>query len=202
MNRPDAILFDMDGVLVNSIDGWYQALKDVFNRHLNRELDREVFVQNFWGRDIREIFSDVGLNLEVGPFCDTVYASHADVVRIFPETTTCLKELISYRKAVITNTPESCARRILQTREIEGYFEAIVTSDKVKRAKPAPAIVYEACRILGVNAKKTLLVGDHEFDMQAGRAAGCTVVGIGVDGDYTLDRLAGLSDVVKIEEAR
>lgn len=73
----------------------------------------------------------------------------------------CLERLNSYRKAVITNTPESCARRILQTGGIEGYFEAIVTSDKVKHGKPDPAIIYEACRILVVDPAMTLLVGDH-----------------------------------------
>jgi HAD superfamily hydrolase (TIGR01509 family) len=202
MNKLRAILFDMDGVLVNSIDSWHQALRDVFNRHLNRNLDKEEFVRDFWGRDLRDIFSEIGLNLEIGPFCNNIYEAYADAVRIFPDTKACLERLNSYRKAVITNTPESCARRILQTGGIEGYFEAIVTSDKVKHGKPDPAIIYEACRILAVDPAMTLLVGDHEFDMQAGRSAGCTVVGIGVEGDYTLERLEGLFDIVITEETR
>jgi HAD superfamily hydrolase (TIGR01509 family) len=202
MNKPDALLFDMDGVLVNSIDSWHQALRAVFKYHLNRDLGKEEFVRDFWGRDVRDIFKDIGLDLDVGSFCNTVYDAHADEVRIFPETKACLERLNSYRKAVITNTPESCARRILDTGGIGGFFEAIVTSDKVKRAKPDPAIVYEACRILEVDPPKTLLIGDHAFDMEAGRAAGCTVVGIGVEGDYTLDRLGELTDIVDVEATR
>jgi HAD superfamily hydrolase (TIGR01509 family) len=197
MNKPQAILFDMDGVLINSIDAWYQALRAVFNHYLNRRLEKEEFVREFWSRDIRDIFSEVGLNLEIGRFCESVYEEYADAVQIFPDTKACLEQLYSYQKAVITNTPESCARRILQIGGIEGYFEAVVSSDQMKRGKPDPAIVYEACRILKVNPAEVLLVGDHKFDMQAGRAAGCTVVGIGVEGDYTLEKLRDLLDIVK-----
>jgi len=201
MNKPAAVLFDMDGVLVDSVDFWYHALREIFDRYLQRELDKEEFVEKYWGRETREIFSEMGIDLEIGPFCEKICSTRGESIRVFPHTKACLESLSSYRKAVITNAPALCARRILTAAGLEGYFEAIVTSDQVKRSKPDPAIIFEACRILNVEPTKTWLVGDHGLDMQAGRAAGCTVVGIGVEGDYTLDSLGELADIVETTEA-
>lgn len=195
--QPKALLFDMDGVLVDSMDSWYHALKGIFDRELNRDLDREAFGEKYWGRDLQSIFQEIGLALNIGDFCTHVYNQHTDAIKIFPDTKDCLASLKGYKKAVITNTPQECTHQILTKFSIDSYFDTVLTSDEVAKAKPDPAIALKACDALRVQPGEAWLIGDHRFDMQAGRAAGCTTVGIGVEGDYTLDRLSGLSDLLR-----
>ena len=73
--------------------------------------------------------------------------------------------------------------------KLKKYFKAIVTVDDVKRGKPAPDMVIKACRILKVNPKNTILIGDSKNDMAAGRRAGCISVGYGINGDYKISSL-------------
>jgi phosphoglycolate phosphatase len=103
-----------------------------------------------------------------------------------------LRALASYKKAVITNTPTDCARQILEKFHIQQYFEAIVTSDDVVKSKPDPEIVFKACERLGVDVKTVLLIGDTESDVKAGREAGCTVVGLNIPADITIQKLSEL----------
>jgi len=79
---------------------------------------------------------------------------------------------------------------------IDRYFDAIVTVDDVSRGKPSPEIVLKACDFLKVNPKDVLLIGDTDSDVKAGKTAGCTVVGVKIDADYTINSLSELTDIL------
>ncbi len=194
--QPSAILFDMDGVLVDSLDSWWKALNSALKKFKHQELTRNEFIETYWGHDLRANLKRLKLNPKVAPFCNITYGDHLDYIRIYPDTKSALKQLVSYKKAVITNTPTDCARQILKKFDITQYFEAIITSDDVLKAKPDPEIVFTACKRLGVTPKNALLVGDTESDVKAGRAAGCIVIGLNIDADLTIQRLSELTDLV------
>lgn len=189
---PSAILFDMDGVLVDSLDAWWKALNSALQRFKHQEITRDEFSKTYWGHDLKANLRRLHLNPEVAKFCNITYGNHLDSVTIYPETKDVLKSLVSYKKAVITNTPSDCAWQILRKFHIEQYFEEIITSDDVIRSKPDPEIVCKACKRLGVDVTTVLLVGDTESDVKAGRAAGCTVVGLSIPADITIQRLSEL----------
>jgi HAD superfamily hydrolase (TIGR01509 family) len=195
--RPSAILFDMDGVLIDSLDSWWQALNDALKMCKHQEITRDEFIGTYWGHDLKENLKRLGLRPEVAPFCNITYGTHLDSVRIYPDTTRTLQQLTAYKKAIITNTPMDCAQQILNKFRIAQYFEEIVTSDDVQKAKPDPEIVFVACEHLGVNPSTVFLVGDTDSDVKAGRAAGCTVVGLKVDADITIQRLAELPGLLR-----
>jgi HAD superfamily hydrolase (TIGR01509 family) len=192
---PSAILFDMDGVLVDSLDSWWKALNSALKRFKHQEITRGEFMKIYWGHDLKANLKRLQLNPEVAQFCNITYGDHLDYVKIYPDTKSTLRRLASYKKAVITNTPTDCARQILKKFKIEQYFKEIITSDDVAKAKPDPEIVLKACERLGVDAKTVVLVGDTESDVNAGRAAGCTVVGLNIDADITIQRLFDLADL-------
>ncbi|MBE3121775.1 MAG: HAD family hydrolase [Thermoplasmata archaeon] len=194
--QPSAILFDMDGVLVDSLDSWWKALNSALKKFKHQELTRDEFIETYWGHDLRANLKRLKLNPKVAPFCNITYGDHLDYIRIYPDTKSALKQLVSYKKAVITNTPTDCVRQILKKFDITQYFEAIITSDDVLNAKPDPEIVFAACKQLGVTPKTALLVGDTESDVKAGRAAGCIVIGLNIDADITIQRLSELTDLV------
>ncbi|OYT58509.1 hypothetical protein B6U70_00405 [Euryarchaeota archaeon ex4484_162] len=68
----------------------------------------------------------------------------------------------------------------------------------VKNGKPDPEIVLKACKDLNVNPSKVVLVGDTLSDIKAGREAGCTVVGVKVDGDFTIKDISELTKIIEI----
>ncbi len=108
-----------------------------------------------------------------------------------------LSLLDSYPKAVVTNTPRACTSQILNTYGLSAFFESIVTSDMVERGKPHPDMLLKACADLSVPIGSCLLVGDTKIDVEAGRNAGCPVVGIGVEGDMTIQSLSELPLALK-----
>jgi len=189
---PSALLFDMDGVLIDSLDSWWQALNDALRKFNHKEITREEFIATYWGHDLKANLKRLGLNPEVAPFCNLTYGNHIDAIRIYPDTQQTLQHLTTYRKAIITNTPTDCTRQILRRFHIAHYFEEIVTSDDVKKAKPDPEIIFMACTHLGVDPQTVFLIGDTDSDVKAGRAAGCTVVGLRIPADITIQRLAEL----------
>ena len=194
--QPSAILFDMDGVLVDSLDSWWKALNSALEKFKHQELTRDEFIETYWGHDLKANLKRLKLNPQVAPFCNITYGDHLDYIKIYPDTKRTLKQLASYRKAIITNTPTDCARQILKKFDIAQYFEAIITSDDVLKAKPDPEIVFTACKRLGVTPKTALLVGDTESDVKAGRAAGCTVVGLNIAADIMIQKLSELTDLI------
>ncbi|DAC72338.1 MAG TPA: hypothetical protein DSN98_05600 [Thermoplasmata archaeon] len=194
---PSAILFDMDGVLVDSLDSWWNALNSSLKMFKHQEITKEEFIKTYWGHDLKGNLKRLHLNPEVAQFCNITYGNHLDYINIYPDTRITLQQLTSYRKAVITNTPTGCARQILQKFDIEQYFEAVITSDDVKKAKPSPEIVFKACERLEVDAKTVVLIGDTESDVKAGRAAGCRVVGLNIAADLTIQRLSELTALVQ-----
>jgi HAD superfamily hydrolase (TIGR01509 family) len=193
---PSAILFDMDGVLVDSLDAWWKALNSALQKFKHGEITRDEFRKTYWGHDLKANLRRLHLNHEVAQFCNITYGNHLDSVTIYPDAKNVLKSLASYKKAVITNTPSDCAWQILRKFHIEQYFDEIITSDDVVRSKPDPEIVFKACERLGVDVKTVLLVGDTESDVKAGQAAGCTVVGLNIPADITIQRLSELPSLI------
>lgn len=193
---PSAILFDMDGVLVDSLDSWWKALNSALKKFKHQEITRDEFMKIYWGHDLKANLKQLQLNPEVAQFCNITYGDHLDFIKIYPDTRSTLNRLASYKKAIITNTPADCTKSILKKFEIGQYFKEIITSDDVMKAKPDPEIVFKACERLGVNSKTVVLVGDTISDVKAGRAAGCTVVGLNIDADITIQRLFDLTDLL------
>jgi pyrophosphatase PpaX len=194
--KPGAILFDMDGVLVDSLDSWWISLNTALKKYNHKELSKEEFLSKYWGHDLYDNIKKMNLPLEVGRFCNIIYGKNINKIKIYVETKDTLKKLNSYKKAIITNTPKDCAVQILKRFNIEKYFEFVMTSDDVKMAKPNPEIVIKSCKKLRLKPENVVLVGDTDSDVKAGRDAGCKVIGINIDADYTIKNISELTKII------
>ena len=78
--------------------------------------------------------------------------------------------------ACLTNKPLAFARALLQTKELDGYFQHVFGGDSFERKKPDPLPLLKTCEALGTWPARTVMVGDSQNDALAARAAGCPVV--------------------------
>lgn len=168
-----AILFDLDGVLVDTYEVWYQLLNEVARRHGYPPVDPESYRKS-WGQGI-----EVDVKLYYARH--TVEEIREEYARYYGDFLHHLKVMdgadrtlasIALPKAVITNSPVGLARRALALAKLDGHFKTVVGCDEVPRSKPAPDGVLEACRRLGVTPAEALLIGDSRFDEGAAKAAG------------------------------
>lgn len=72
----------------------------------------------------------------------------------------------------------------LEWLNVAGYFDSVVTRDRVKNGKPAPEMAELACRELGLSPEETIIIGDSNADMQLGKGAGLRLaIGICASGE-------------------
>jgi HAD superfamily hydrolase (TIGR01509 family) len=191
------LLFDMDGVLVDSQEAWHQLLACLVRERFTRHLSREEFMSRYWSRDLRDIFADLDLTIELDIFCREIFSRYLDDVLLAADAKETLARLSHLPKAVITNTPSVCAWQILQKFRLQCYFEAVLTGGEVVNGKPDPEIVIKGCKALSIRPEEAVLIGDSSLDVLAGRAAGCIVIGLGIEADYTIQRLPDLLDLME-----
>lgn len=193
---PKALFFDMDGVLVDSLDSWWKSLNYALRETKHQYISRDFFIRELWGLTLQENLEKLGVNVNKNCFCDQFYESFIDDVKLFQSTRMVLDRLSDYPKAIITNTPERCTRKILRNFEIEKYFSVVITSDMIEKGKPNPDMIFLACEKLDVNPAEVVLIGDTENDVKAGKAAGSTTVGVNTDADYVIGDLKNLIDLI------
>lgn len=195
---PEAVLFDLDGVLIDSYRVWYALLnataRDLGYAEISAGLFRECWGQG--SRKDRERFFP-GHELEtVERYYREHFLDHVAALEIapgVPELFEALRER-SLGSAVITNTPRALAVELV--RRAQASPDSVIGGDDVPRAKPAPDMVWLACERLGVDAAHALVVGDSRHDREAAQAAGARFAGLRTEGDVTLGALVELLEHV------
>lgn len=187
----DAVLFDMDGVLVHSHDAWYHLCEQASVALGYGPLGRERFEPG-WGQGIQadiETWFPRSTAAEVEAFYEAHFAEHLAHVRLEPCGPAVFAELreMGARIAVVTNTSRGITAPLLAAAGLAP--DAVVCGPEVPEAKPAPDMLIEAARRLGVPLSGALMVGDSRFDRDAARAAGVRFAGLGIAGDLPLARL-------------
>jgi len=194
--KPEALLFDLDGVLVDSIDAWWYSLNEAFEKYNEKPISLEEFKKIYWGHDLFYNIEKNNLSFEIGNECNKLYYKHLDKVKMFPEVDSVLNSLKNYKKCLVTNTPRDSTSKILEKLKIDKYFTKVFTSNDVKIAKPNPEIIFLACDFLQIKPEEAVLIGDTESDILAGRNANCKIIGVRINGDYRIESLDELKNIL------
>jgi HAD superfamily hydrolase (TIGR01549 family) len=198
--RPfQAILFDLDGVLVDSHEVWFQLLNQAALHWGYPPISRGAYEAAF-GQGVEEDQEHFYPNHsipEIEAFFDEHFMDHADLLQTSADTPAVFAALEAkeVRTAVITNTPNPLAGQVVK--RAGATPETVIGGNDVPRAKPAPDMVLEAVARLGMSREQCLVVGDSRYDAEAARAAGVTFAGFGgIEGDVSLGSLVELLDYV------
>lgn len=184
----DAVVFDMDGVLVDSERPSLALLQQLLaEAGVERDVDA---LRHVCGRPTPYMRSflleTLGGDAEAVSAFEQRYAAgkvaqlEAGAVRAFAGVHDLLAELArrGVARAVATSTRAELAQRRLRHFALDGAFDAIVTGDQVEHGKPAPDIFLRAAERLAVAPERCLVVEDSLVGVSAGRAAGMRVAAL------------------------
>jgi beta-N-acetylhexosaminidase len=184
----DAVVFDMDGTLINSIPVYLAAYERIFAKELGLSPDPKIITRQF-GKSSQDILAGVIDEMKIDPkSIDTdaiiadirqEFVKHIEDIIILPGAVELLKDLDDdYPLALATSSRGTYTHRILTKFGLDRYFEAVVTADDVVKAKPSPEIFLLAAKKLETPPKKCLVFEDAVFGVRAAKAAGTKVVGV------------------------
>jgi len=189
MNRIGAILFDMDGTLVDAFGPIVYAL----NRTLElfgKPVMQDEAIRRHTGRGESSITALFGEQRDVA--VERYLEFHDEKLydlSPMPGAESLLKKLQSLRLPVAVVTSKSQSRADLQLQHLgwSHYFGTVIGLTDGRRQKPDPHTLELACESLGIAPADTIMIGDGTADMQAARAAGMQAVGL--TGHFTADEL-------------
>ncbi len=196
-----AILFDMDGVLVDSFEVWYQLFCSTLKHFGKKPVSRPEFIEHAWslGFEIvsQRYFKDHKVD-DIAQYYFSHFLDHRQYLKATDGVGATLEEAQKrgLELAVISNTYTKLAKKILTQVGLVDYFKLIIGGDKVRLAKPAPDMVLLACKQLGVVPSEAIMVGDTEYDIAAARGAGSLAVGYKIEGDVQINSFEELLGLV------
>jgi HAD superfamily hydrolase (TIGR01509 family) len=179
------VIFDMDGLLLESEDAWTVAETELFERYgkpfgLDEKRALLGNAGDALGRILERLLDEPGrgaeLQLEV---LDLVLA---EVRRAGAPPMPGAAEVVAALRGrvplgVASNSPRVLVDLALDSSGL-GEWDAIVCADDVEELKPAPDIYLEACRRLGARPPQSIALEDSPTGVAAARAAGLYVIGI------------------------
>ncbi|EKF23520.1 HAD hydrolase, IA, variant 1 family protein [Mycolicibacterium hassiacum DSM 44199] len=181
-----AVLWDMDGTLVDSEKLWDISLAALYERH-GGELTPEVrtaLVGSSAENTIRTVFADLGLDPDPAAMAEADRWLHDYTAELFEQglmwrdgARELLESLAAedIPMALVTNTQRALTERALRTIGRE-FFAATVCGDEVARGKPAPDPYRRAAELLDLPAAACLAVEDSVTGVAAAESAGCPVL--------------------------
>jgi phosphoglycolate phosphatase len=200
-----AIIFDLDGTLVDSAEDLRAALNRLLADLGLRPIE-PTEIKGMIGDGVLKLLERALVAANGDPqqkdallprFLEIYQANPATLTRCFPGVAETLEALRrkGFRMAVVTNKPVFATNKILQALGLAEIFPVVVGGDSVQQRKPHPAPLLEAVRQLKVDVGQALMVGDNIHDVEAAHAAGmrCVAVTYGYHhrppSEFNADRL-------------
>lgn len=173
---PAAVIFDLDGTLLDSVEHIVGSLRHAVSSVLSRDMTREELIANV-GRPLREqmrAFSEEKAEELVQAFRTFNHREHDRMVRLFPGVTDLLRSLQEegVPMAVVTSKSRVTTEMAFKLTGVEDYFSAVVCMEDTERNKPHPEPLEHCLDAMGMGASGVVYVGDSPYDLQAARSAG------------------------------
>ncbi len=180
-----AIIFDMDGTLIDSMTYWYKSGKIATEPYADRA--EPGFMEKIDDMSAREIVFHIASKLSKAEYME--FTQHwnelmkdyyATVIEAKPYVKeyldSCLQNKI--KMAVATATPKDMAMVALKRLDLAKYFDFIIDEDDVGIGKKSPEIYLEAAKRLGVDVKDCAVFEDNARFARTAKNAGFYTVGI------------------------
>ncbi len=192
MYKIKAVIFDMDGVLIEAKDWHYEALNKAL-KLFGMEISRYEHLMTFDGlptKDKLKILSlDKGLPESLHTFINELKQQYTiEIVyslckpRFHHEYALSRLKNEGYKMAVCSNSIRNSIEVMMQKSALENYLDFYISNEDVNKGKPDPEMYNKAIKKLGLNPKECMIVEDNENGIKAAKASGSNVMKVnGVD---------------------
>ncbi|WKN42352.1 HAD family hydrolase [Tunicatimonas pelagia] len=207
-----ALLFDMDGVIVDNHEFHLESWLQFFEKH-NIQMTEEEYKAKVNGRTMENIipklFGREMTNEEIWEIGEEKEALYRDLYRPHikptPGLVTFLSEVVRENtlRTVSTSAPPANVDFTLGQTGLRAYFSTIIDSTMVTHGKPHPEVYLRSAEALGVKPSQCIVFEDAILGIQAGKKAGMKVVGVASthtreeleaeDTDLVIDDFCGLT---------
>lgn len=188
MMRFLAVIFDLDGTLVDSYPAIHESLNDTRIAFGLPPYDVET-VKGMVGRGLenlmRQAIGDEHYKDAMAIFRKSYDETHLRGTFLLPGVRQTLQELYNrgIRMAVATNKPSDYSRNILKHLDVDDYFMECSGPDRAGRTKPDPTMLNGLMIALQVRPADTLYVGDMVLDAETARNAGVKLALVATGGN-------------------
>jgi len=214
LTAPLAVVFDLDGLLVDSEAVWDDVRKDFTEEnggrwHEGAQRDMMGMSSVEWSRYVRD---QLGVDMEPDEISREVADRVADTYRerlpLLPGAVEAVHSLARvWPLGLASSSNRHVIELVLDLAEIADCFRATVSSEEVGRGKPAPDVYLEAASRLSVDSEECVAIEDSTNGIRSAHAAGMGVVAVPnrdfppepkalALADHTLDSLTGLTPEV------
>jgi len=186
MKYPSAIIFDMDGVIVDSEPRHEQAFRDIFEE-MGYGSSHGMHFPDYYGRSDRALWVDfIAKHQPVETLEDLLSRKEKrliDIIRREEPIFETLPELVSkladrYPLAVASGSMHPVIDTVLAMKGLRRFFGPVVSVQDVTRGKPAPDVFLRAADLLKVEPGDCCVIEDSAAGVEAGRSAGMQVIAI------------------------
>ena len=222
MHSPQAVLFDLDGTLIDTAPDFASVLNRQLLAHGRSPIPYKAVrtAVSQGSRAVVELGFGDRFSLDSDEFeaIRQEFLSHylihlADETRLFPG----MDELLSHLETreipwgIVTNKPSLYTLPLLKALNLDQRCSVAICPDMVTHTKPHPAPMFKAADALGVAADKCVYVGDHQRDIEAGKRASMITVAVSYgyiqdndspanwEADYLVDTVFELSRLLGLE---
>jgi pyrophosphatase PpaX len=209
----DALLFDLDGTVVNTIPHILASFRHATAEVLGEALPDDVLLEHVGvplARQMRYFTDDEDIaDRLLAAYRAFNHVTHDEMALVYDTTIDTLEALAAtgIPMGIVTSKSAMMAHRGINLFELGGFFSAIVTADDTPVHKPDPLPIRHAAELLGADVMRCAYVGDSPADVMAARSAGAVAIGItwGVtdrdglaeaDPDLIIDDIAELVTLV------
>jgi HAD superfamily hydrolase (TIGR01509 family) len=194
-----AVLFDMDGVLIDARDWHFQALNEAL-----APFGYQITYQDHIAR-----FNGLSTNSKLKILSDEFgfpRSLHDSVNAIKQDRTLRIAGQLCYpnvkhqillsrlrqngvKIGVVTNSIRTSAQALLSYAQLLDFLNVIVTNQDVTNQKPNPECYLLACRKLGISPSEAIVIEDGDYGAKAANDAGCTVIRVSNPEEVSLETL-------------
>ncbi|WP_140937342.1 HAD family hydrolase [Sphingobacterium lumbrici] len=184
----DAVLFDLDGTLIDSEFFYYSNWSPILAKEFGLQITFEDWIQYFAGhtlvRNVGMLMESYGIETTEEFMWKETRANYAKsdmtTIRLMPYAREILEKLITenIRLALVTSSYRTTVDTVLGHHGLLEYFEFFITREKVVHAKPNPEPYLLATEILGVPQKNIIAIEDTSTGCAAAQGAGLTCIAV------------------------
>ena len=200
INKPEMILIDVDGTLVDSVPDLAYCVDEMM-KQLDMPAHGEAKVRNWVGNGVERLVRraligqldgepDEALFEKAYPiFLDLYAVNTSQRSSLYPGVRGGLDYMKSagYTLGCVTNKAAQFTIPLLKDLGIHDDFENIVCGDTLAKKKPDPLPLLHSAEVLGVTPEKSLMLGDSVSDVKAARAAGFQIICMSYGYNHGMD---------------